>query len=348
MRSTTKPRIRNRWRAALALAVLISANAALFGGSVDFPAKTWGLSFGNSPEFTGLRFNFRDNKVVRVTGVNITFWQPGKDNKDSVVHGVSLGIVPGAGELRGIQLGLLGVAANKSADGISIGGLGVAAGTSLFGIAAGGLGVAAGSDLTGFAFGGLGVGAGTDLLGVAAGGLGVGAGGNLTGIAIGGVGVGAGGSVAGITIGGIGAGAGHDMAGINIGGVGLGAGENLTGLNIAGLAAGAGGRLAGLTVCGLAAGAKEVVGLTVGGLAVGGQVLKGAQIAGAMVHVPKDGRLVGLAASPFNFIKGAQTGLAIGIVNYAWHVDGVQIGLVNIVRDNPRYLKVLPVFNTSF
>jgi hypothetical protein len=335
-------------RAGIALAVLLSAGAGLFGGSVDFPAKTWGLSFGNSSEFTGLRFNFRDSKVVRITGVNITFWMPAKDNKDSVVHGLSLGVAPGAGDLKGVHLGLLGVAANKSADGICVAGLGVAAGTSLFGIAAGGLGVAAGDDLTGLAFAGLGVGAGRDALGIAVGGLGVGAGGDFTGVAVGGVGAGAGGSMAGVTIGGLGAGAGKDMVGLNIGGIGLGAGKNLTGLNIAGLAAGAGERLTGLTVCGLAAGGKEVTGLTVAGLAVGGQVLTGAQIAGGMVHVPKDGRMVGFAASPFNYIRGPQTGLSIGIVNYAFHVDGVQIGLVNIVRDNPRYLKVLPVFNTSF
>jgi len=49
----------------------LSAGAGLFGGSVDFPAKTWVLSFGNSPEFTRLRFNFRDSKAVRLTGVNI-------------------------------------------------------------------------------------------------------------------------------------------------------------------------------------------------------------------------------------------------------------------------------------
>jgi hypothetical protein len=42
------------------------------------------------------------------------------------------------------------------------------------------------------------------------------------------------------------------------------------------------------------------------------------------------------------------TGLSVGIVNYAHSVKGVQIGVVNIVRDNPAGLKVLPVFNTSF
>ena len=45
---------------------------------------------------------------------------------------------------------------------------------------------------------------------------------------------------------------------------------------------------------------------------------------------------------------GIAAGLAIGIVNYAFRVTGVQIGLINIVRDNPKYLKVLPIMNTSF
>ena len=67
-----------------------------------------------------------------------------------------------------------------------------------------------------------------------------------------------------------------------------------------------------------------------------------------MVHVPKEGSFFGGAMSPFNYIRGSQTGVTIGIVNYAWSVKGVQIGLVNIVRDNPPGLKVLPLFNTSF
>jgi hypothetical protein len=40
--------------------------------------------------------------------------------------------------------------------------------------------------------------------------------------------------------------------------------------------------------------------------------------------------------------------VSIGIVNYAWRVRGIQIGVVNIVRDNPTPLKVLPVLNSSF
>jgi hypothetical protein len=138
------------------------------------------------------------------------------------------------------------------------------------------------------------------------------------------------------------------MIGLNIGGLGLGAGGRLAGINISGFGAGAGKRLTGLTICGFAAGSTEIVGLTIGGFAVGGEFLKGIHLAGGMVHVVRGGQMVGFSASPFNYFKGSQNGLAIGIVNYAFRVTGVQIGLINIVRDNPKYLKVLPVMNTSF
>ena len=315
MKRTPRP-VSGRRAALWGLILALAVPCVILGQSLDIPSKKWGLSFGNSQEFSGLRFNFRDGGVRRVTGVNITLWQPRKDNQEAVIEGISLGLIPGGAHLRGIQFGLLGVAAEKSGSGINLGGLGL--------------------------------GAGEDLRGINLGGLGAGAGGSMTGINIGGIGIGAGHNVTGITIGGLGAGAGDNMTGINIAGLGLGAGERLSGINLSGLAAGAGERMAGLTVCGLAAGAKEIIGLTLGGLAVGGEILKGVHLAGGMVHVVKDGRLIGFAGSPFNYIRGSQTGLSIGIVNYAFRVKGIQLGLINIVRDNPRYLKVLPVFNTSF
>jgi len=343
------PALRLRQGAAAWAAILtLAAPCALFGQSLDIPSKKWGLSFGNSSEFTGLRFNFRDGGVRRVTGVNVTLWQPRKENKEAVIEGLSLGPVPGGAHLRGIQLGLLGVAAENSAVGINIGGLGVGAGENVTGINIGGLGAGTGGNMTGLNIGGIGVGAGGDLTGINLGGIGVGAGGNLTGINHGGIGVGSGKNVTGITIAGVGAGAGENMTGLNIAGIGLGAGKRLVGLNISGLAAGAGEAVSGLTVCGLAAGSKEIRGLAIAGGVLGGEILKGIHLAGGMVHVVKDGRLVGFAGSAFNYIRGSQTGLSIGIVNYAFHVDGIQLGLVNIVRDNPKALRVLPVFNTSF
>ena len=53
-----------------------------------------------------------------------------------------------------------------------------------------------------------------------------------------------------------------------------------------------------------------------------------------MVHAVKEGSFFGGAVSPFNYIRGSQA--------------AVTIGLVNIIRDNPAGLKVLPIFNASF
>jgi len=336
-------------RAAIAVLALLTASQSLLAQSVDFPNKKWGISFGNSKEFTGLRFNFRDSQVVRLRGVNITLWQPRKDNKDALVEGVSLGVIPGGGVMRGVQVGLLGAGAEKSLAGLSIGFLGVGAGEDVKGISIGGLGAGAGNNMTGVNIGGLGVGAGENLTGLNIGGFGVGAGERLTGINIGGFAVGGGGDVKGLNIGGLAVGAGDSLSGISLGGLAVGAGEKLTGLAVGGLAVGAGEKLVGIAVGGLAVGSPEFNGLGISCLVVGGKDLKGAFISGAVCHVVKDGRLNGLAVSPFNYIKGRQTGLTIGIVNYAWKLEkGIQLGLVNIIRDNPPGLKVLPVFNTSF
>jgi hypothetical protein len=347
MERTPRP-VSGRRAAVWGLILALAAPCVILGQSLDIPSKKWGLSFGNSREFSGLRFNFRDGGVRRVTGINVTFWQPRKDNQEALIEGLSLGLIPGGAYLRGIQLGILGVSAEKSATGINIGGLGIGAGENLIGLNIGGIGAGTGGNMTGLNVGGIGVGAGGNMTGINIGGIGAGSGDNVTGINFGGIGIGAGQNLTGITVGGIGAGSGENMTGINIAGLGLGAGKRLSGINLSGFAAGAGERIAGLTICGLAAGAKEINGLTLGGLAVGGEILKGIHLAGGMVHVVKDGRLTGFAASPFNYIRGSQIGLSIGIVNYAFRVNGIQLGLINIVRDNPKYLKVLPVFNTSF
>jgi hypothetical protein len=66
------------------------------------------------------------------------------------------------------------------------------------------------------------------------------------------------------------------------------------------------------------------------------------------MKVNKKGRLTGVSISAFNQIKGYQSGVSIGIVNYAAKLHGIQIGLINYVRDNPKFLKVLPVINFRF
>jgi hypothetical protein len=332
-----------------ALAAILILAGALPAQSLDIPSHRWGISFGNSKNFSGLRFNFRDKGVEHIRGVNITLWQPReKTNEDAVVDGLSFGLIPGGGTLRGVQVGLLGVAGMKNIQGITLGLLGGGSGGSIKGINIGGLGMGAGEDIVGINIGGLGIGAGRDVVGLNVGGLGIGSGRNLTGINIGGLGIGASDDVKGINIGGLGVGTGGDMIGLNIGGLGVGSGRNLTGINIGGLGVGAGESLSGLTFVGLAAGAPKVRGLVAAGFAAGGQDVRGVLLAGAFTTVPTGGEIRGLAASPVNWFKGSQTGLSFGIVNYAWSLKGLQIGLINIVRDNPPGLKVLPVFNAGF
>jgi hypothetical protein len=287
--------------------------------NLTLPAKTWGICFGNAPRFNGLRFNIMDNRIETINGINITAWKANDRNAGGTVNGLSLGLLPYAGDLNGIQVGLLGSGATKNMRGINIGMIGA--------------------------------GAGSDLIGLNFGGIGVGAGKNMKGVTIGLIGAGAGDDAIGINIGGLGIGAGKNLIGLNFGGLGVGAGDKVMGVTIAGIGAGAGDRLTGLTVCGLAAGAPTIKGLTVAGLALGGKNITGISIALGSIQVRADkgdGEYNGLAVSAFNFIKGTMKGVAVGIVNYAYRLKGLQIGLVNIVRDNPRGRTVLPIINFNF
>jgi len=327
----------------------------IFAGSMvlpargfTIPAKNWGICFGNSPQFTGLRFNFIDRNIRTINGVNVTLWKPPDKQVSGTVNGFSLGLIPYADRLNGLQLGLLGLGAEKQVTGVSIGLIGAGSGGDIKGITIGGIGVGAGGSLIGINIGLVGTGAGENVTGVNFGGLGVGAGQNLTGLNIGLLGVGAGENVIGINIGGLGVGAGQNLTGLSFGLLGVGAGENLTGITIAGLGAGAGEKLTGLTICGLGAGAPSIRGVTIAGLGLGGKFVSGLSVALGTVMVKDDGMISGLNISAFNYIKGTQKGVAIGIVNYAYRLKGIQIGLVNIVRDNPRGRVILPIINFNF
>ena len=81
---------------------------------------------------------------------------------------------------------------------------------------------------------------------------------------------------------------------------------------------------------------------------IGGEDITGVAVAIGTVRIVNDGTFKGLAISAFNHIKGTQKGVAIGIVNYAYRLKGIQIGLINIVRDNPKGRKALPIININF
>lgn len=290
------------------------------GQGVNIPVPHWGLSFGNSTRFNGLRFNLIDKDIEKINGINVKVWgHKNPERQTGTVNGISIGLPAalGTADLNGINLGVAGVGAKNNIRGINLGILGAGAGNNASGIN----------------FGALGTGAGNNLCGLNLGGFGVGAGGNMTGI----------------NLGGLGAGAGGNVWGLSFGGLGVGAGGSVTGLNLSLLAVGAGNHLKGISLAGLGVGAPRVTGLQLA-LVSGGETVRGITLAPAYFRI--DGgdnpSMKGISVSAFNHIRGEQFGIAIGIFNYAYSVHGLQLGLLNHVKNNPKALRWLPIFNTSF
>ncbi len=352
----------------LTLLAAASSISMILSQGFNIPSQNWGLSFGNSTRFNGIRFNIIDKDIEKINGINISVWGHKESGRQTgTVNGISIGLpaamgteyrnginigIVGAGakmDIRGINLGVLGTGAGNDAVGINFGALGTGAGNDLVGLNIGGLGVGAGRNMKGINLGGLGAGAGGDVKGITIGLLGAGAGGNMVGINVGGLGTGAGGNLGGLNVGGLGVGAGGDVWGLSIGGLGMAGGGNVTGINLSLLGVGAGGHLKGISIAGLGVGAPAVTGLQVA-LLSGGEVVEGITLAPAYfrIHGGENTYMKGLSVSAFNHIMGDQFGVAIGIFNYAYSVRGFQLGVLNHVKNNPPGLRWLPVFNTSF
>jgi len=56
----------------------------LHAQGLNIPTKHYGLSIGNSKHFTGVRINWSERNVEKVTGLNFTLWRA-KENKKAVV-----------------------------------------------------------------------------------------------------------------------------------------------------------------------------------------------------------------------------------------------------------------------
>ena len=291
----------------------------LFPQGLNIPARHWGLSFGNSTLFNGIRFNVIDKDIEKINGINFSVWGARDDSRHTgTVNGISIGlpVAMGTSYRNGLNFGIFGAGATRDMHGINIGGIGVGAGNNLKGINIGLLGAGSGNDLHGITFGGLGAGAGRD--------------------------------VKGITVGLLGAGAGEDMVGLNVGGLGVGAGGTLAGINIGGLGLGAGGEVKGFSLGGLFVGGPGISGIQAA-LLIGGEQVQGISIAPAYFRVEgQEGYMRGLSVSAFNHIQGEVFGVSIGIFNWAYAVRGLQLGILNHVKSNPKGLRWLPVFNTSF
>jgi hypothetical protein len=316
--------------------------------SLDLTVNHVGISIGDSREVTGLRLNFRDTRLERVDGMNITIW-PAAKSSNGAVRGIALGLpYTGGREIFGISAGV-GIEAKENLSGISASLFGSGAGKSVRGIHVAGVGMGSGGDVSGIGVGGIGIGAGGSLHGLMVGGIGAGAGGSVRGIVIGGIGAAAGGSLEGIAIGGIGVGAAGNSRGLIIGGIGAGVGGDFDGIAIGGIGVGAGGTMRGLVIGGIGVGAQKIRGVALGGVGVGGADLHGLFLSPVSIKVTDNGVVRGLAVSAFNDArKGTQRGLMIGLVNIADKLHGVQVGVINIARGNPAGRRVLPIANWSF
>ncbi len=316
------------------------------GTALNLTVRDVGLSIGDSKRTTGLRLNYRDRSLQRVTGINLTLWRP-HDEAGGTINGIAVGLpLTGSHRIRGVGVGA-GISAQSALDGLFVAPVGLGSGEHLRGIAVGGLGLGAGDRVQGVMIGGLGAGAGEQADGLLLGGLGAGAGGTVNGILMGGLGAGAGEHANGILIGGLGAGAGESATGLILGGLGAGAGDTLNGIGLSVGGVGAGDALKGLGIGGLGVGAGDsMTGLAVAGIGVGSSNVTGLSVSGAYTRV-EGGALRGLSISAHNDIRGTQRGVVIGLYNYTRHLDGVQIGVLNFARNNPVWARILPVLNLN-
>lgn len=260
------------------------------------------------------------------------------------------------GDLIGLSIAGLGMGAGDNVVGLHLAGGGLGAGENIKGITVAGLGLGAGENLMGLHLAGVGLGAGENIKGITVAGLGMGAGENLVGIHAASLGMGAGGSLWGLAVAGVGMGFGDDVNGLVLTAGGLGAGNKLRGIMIAGLGMGSGESITGLAVSSLAIGSPHIAGTSVATVVLARQ-MTGLNISAWLDILPPnafsrreqgpEGQFTGVSLSVVNRIRGEQKGLAIGLVNYARVLHGVQIGLFNWAGNNA-FFKAMPVVNAHF
>lgn len=327
--------------------------------SIDIPASTWGISFGNSFNYYGIRFNYRDCDVGTINGINFTLWDsPSVTN--STINGISIGGMPHASNLNGLNLGF-GILGEEQVNGINLGIFATISNGDIKGINFGGLAMVSNGSMQGLNFGGLALVSNGDIGGVNFGGLAQVADGDLYGINFGGLALVSNGDLAGFNIGGLALVANGELAGTNISLLASVANGNMAGLNLSGLALVSSGELGGVNVGGLAVvGIESIYGLSVTlgqinsedeiwGLSVSGYKTETFNFTGANFTIAwtEIQELNGFSFAAYNRIYGEQNGLTIGIVNYAKNLSGIQIGLINIAGNNEGIFKILPFVNAN-
>lgn len=348
------------------------------GRSLDLGIAGHGISFGNSPVWTGLRINLTDRDVRRVDGGNITLWRPDR-NPDAEFNGLAFGLVgPVAGSIRGAGIGLVATVTEQSLGGLAYGTAAVVTGGALTGFALGGAGVVTGG-LHGIALSPIAVVSHGDSYGASIAGLATVSQGEFRGLGVAGLATVAQGDMRGLGLAGLAIVSQGDMRGINAAGLATVAQGDMTGISFGGLATVAEGRMRGINLAGLAVvGADGVVGLNVGGAAIAGDrggvtglnltlgtietagPVRWVSFAGYKVDSPdvrgisinpirlKAVDLTGVAIGGYNRVDGMQRGLTIGIFNWTRELHGVQVGLLNYAGNNEPPFRLVPILNAHF
>src|SRR5690242_9585776 len=108
-------------RVALCAFALVAA-PTLSAQVIDLTIHDVGVAIGDKPRMTGLRLNYRDKHLERITGANVTLWGP-YSPPTGTVTGLALGLPStGADHIKGIAAGILGVGVGTSITGIGVGG----------------------------------------------------------------------------------------------------------------------------------------------------------------------------------------------------------------------------------
>jgi len=335
-------------------------------GNVNLTANNWGISLGDSRGVNGLRINYRDSQLEWVNGINITAWVPPEESfpPSGDVTGLALGLPATAaenidglaasiagtwasGRVRGISITGGALITGDDFQGVGVSGVGLINGGRTDGIVANGIGLVTDSDFRGIGVSGIGMVTDGDVLGVGISGIGVVGGGHMSGLNVGGIGTVSDGDINGLSAGGVGLVSGGDIKGVSVAGVGLVADDSITGIAVGGVGVVSDTRLTGVGIAGVGVVADEVRGGTAS-LMVSSNDYYGAAVTPLRFTIESGGNFRGLSVSAWNNIRGTNNGVTIGLLNYARHANGIQLGLINIVADNPPGLRVLPVFNRSF
>ncbi|HTP14094.1 MAG TPA: hypothetical protein VMM37_10710 [Bacteroidota bacterium] len=311
-------------------------------GGFNIGFNNYGISFGNSPVHNGLRFNWSDDGIEQINGINFTIWKPANELSGSV-NGIALGIVsPAADEISGIALGGLAVLGRNSLTGISFGSLAVVSSGTATGVTVGGLAAIGKDGLSGINVGGLACVSDGAVGGLSLATAAIVAKSGLWGFNAAGLAVVSQGPVTGFNFGGLATVGMEGISGFNFGGMALVTQGTATGFNVGGLAVVAKDRISGINLSGLALVASEgTVGMVnIAGLAVVGlEGVRGFTVAGAGI-VSRKG-IVGL-----NFTlgdlrnEGPGIGGSIKGISFAGYriksneISGINLSLITVQAHN--------------